>query len=547
MAPSRIQRILVALALLSICPAAAGQPQTDSTIIIFPFENQSGRAEYNWIGESFAVNLAELLSEAGLSPIQPDEREALYQQEGLPPAAVLTRATMIKIAERSASDFMVIGSYRISGQGREGRIAAWARIINVGQARALQREINLGEQITNLQRLQAELAYEILSQIKGDSDIPSRDQLIGRATRFPIGAFENYIKGRMTADRDARIRFFERAIKEAERAGQEYSDAIFELGRACYHVGEHRRAIEQLEKIRQGDHLPEALFYLGASHKAVGNIDAALDALLKLAQMLPLHEVYNNIGALLIIKKRYREAINYLEAALSAAPRDPDVLFNLGYARFLAGDHAGAAAFLKKGLERSPSDGEALYVLSKALAAAGDQVGAAEASDRAKKLLPEFARWEAGRMPELARMKSDFNRANYYRHRRRRWPDAQTSGGEQLIEAARAAFLAGRDAEALELLERLLEAAPQTAEAHLLIGQIHERRGDVARAEQALKAALFWNPKLIPAHLLLGRIAIFKGDCSAARTWLNKAEQIDPQSEDVRALGRLFEQSCKPR
>jgi tetratricopeptide (TPR) repeat protein len=498
------------------------------------------------------VNLAELLSVAGLSVIQPDEREALYQQEGLPSAAILTRATMIKIAERSASDFMVIGSYRISGQGREGRIAAWARIIDVRRASALQREINLGEKIINLERLQAELAYEILRQLKGDSNLPSRDQLIGQATRFPIGAFENYIKGRMTADRDARIRFFERAIKEAEKAGQEYSDAIFELGRACYELGQYQCAIERLEKIRYGERLEEALFYLGASEKAAGNVDAALDALLKLASMLPLHEVYNNIGALLITKKLYKDAMSYLDLALQAAPRDPDVLFNLGYAHFLAGDYQKATAFLKKELERRPSDGEALYVMSKALAAMGDHARATEASDRAKRLLPEFARWEAAGLPELARMKADLNRASYYsqKHRRKMGLDqfqAQSSGSDQLIEAARAAFLAGRDAEALELLEQLLEIAPQMAEAHLLIGQIHERRGDMARAEQSLRAALFWNPKLIPAHLLLGRIAILKGDCSAARTWLNKAEQIDAGGEDVRALGRLLEQSCKPQ
>ena len=40
----------------------------------------------------------DLLDKPGLVGVRPDERNVAYKQEGLPPTAILTRATMIKIA-----------------------------------------------------------------------------------------------------------------------------------------------------------------------------------------------------------------------------------------------------------------------------------------------------------------------------------------------------------------------------------------------------------------------------------------------------------------
>src|SRR5262245_8487409 len=96
-----------------------------------PFENLSGRTEYNWVGESFAAALGALLDKPGLVGIRPDERNVAYRQEGLPPTAILTRATMIKIAERAGANLVVIGNYRIAGEGRESTITVSARVIDI--------------------------------------------------------------------------------------------------------------------------------------------------------------------------------------------------------------------------------------------------------------------------------------------------------------------------------------------------------------------------------------------------------------------------------
>src|SRR6185295_15892341 len=170
--------------LLSGCAISASAAATD-TIVTMPFENLSGRVEYNWVGESFAATLADLLDKPGLVAIRPDERNVAYKQEGLPPTAILTRATMIKIAERAGANLVVMGTYRIAGEGRESTITITARVVDIREGRLVGREVSRGGPLLDLQKLQGDLAYEILYQ--HNPALPySRDQVVTQATLAPI-------------------------------------------------------------------------------------------------------------------------------------------------------------------------------------------------------------------------------------------------------------------------------------------------------------------------------------------------------------------------
>jgi tetratricopeptide (TPR) repeat protein/nucleotide-binding universal stress UspA family protein len=548
-----IKRLAVAFVLTVAASIPALAAATD-TIVTMPFENLSGRAEYNWVGESFAATLADLLDKPGLVGIRPDERNVAYKQEGLPPTAILTRATMIKIAERAGANLVVLGTYRIAGEGRDSTVTITARVIDIREGRLVGKEFNRGGPLVDLQKLQGELAYEILYQ--HNPALPySRDLIVNDATQAPIGAFENFIKGTLTRDRDARIGFLDRAIKEySEKTKNKYTPAIFEMGRIHFEAGDYKEALEQLVLIGEKDpRYDETQFYIGVAQNALGQTDKSLATLQKLAPRLPLYEVYNNIGVLFIKQRQYPEAINHFKPATDAAPRDTDTLFNLGYAYFLAKNYGSAVETLKNETKQRPSDGEAFYVLSKALAAINDQAGATEASNQAKKLLPAFAQWETKGAPALARIKTTFSKINYYRYKREQDErlNAQTQvssltpQAEQLLESARNAFDAGRNEDALASLGKLLGSQPQNHEAHLLMGRIYERRGDFDRATNALKAAIFWNPRLVAAHVLLGRIAVLKNDCPSAEASVGKAIQLDANNQDALALKRLIEQKCK--
>jgi len=533
--------------------SAASRTRGHDTITVMPFENLSGRAEYNWIGESFAESLAALLDQPGLAAVPPDERDVAYKEEGLPPTSILTHATMFKIAERAGANLVVMGTYRVDGDGKTGTINYTARTVNINEGRLMGREQSGGGPILDLQRLQGELAYELLYQ--HDSALPvSRDQVVARSTTAPIGAFENYIKGKLTREHDSRVGFLERAQKEyGEKAKGQYSAAVFELGKIYYDDGEYAKAVEQLKSVDEKDpRYNEALYYIAYAESELHQADKSLADFTKLKAPMPLFEVYNNVGVLLLKNKQYNEAVNHLKPASDASPRDTDTLFNLGYAYYLADDSKNAAEVLKKELVRRPSDGEALYILSKALVATGDQAGASKASDDAKKQLSSYAQWETKGAPSLGRMKSTFSKINYYRYKRdleeKVKPEsitaAQTSQSSDLMESAMAAYSAGRDDEALATLGKLLQTEPQSFDAHMLMGRIYERRGDTDRATNSLKAALFWNPKLGPAMVLLGRIAVLKNDCAMASSWSEKALEINPNDQDAQALKRVLEQKC---
>jgi tetratricopeptide (TPR) repeat protein len=567
----RFSLAFILTSLLAFPSFAAGS----DTIVIMPFENVSGRTEYNWIGESFAAALGDALDKPGLVVIRSDERNVAYKQEGLSPAAILTRATMIKIAERAGANLVVIGTYRITDErekeatgeqtGKASKsetqaekkidrtISITTRVIDIREGRLIG-EFNLGGDLFDLQRFQGQLAYEIL--YKHNSSLPfSRDEIITQSTLAPVSAFENFIKGTLTRDRKAQIDFLERAIKEfSEKTRAHYIPAIFELGRIHYEAEEYKEAVELLSRIGEKDpRFDETQFYLGVSQNALGQVDQALSSQQKLATVLPLYEVYNNIGALHIRQKQYSEALNHLKPASDVDPRDTDVLFNLGYAHFLAKDYARAAGILRQEIERRPDDGEAYYVLSKALAALGDKDAANHAANQAKRMLTSFAQWETKGAPMLARLKKTFSKANYYRFKRDldekinsiNANNPQQTQATQLFEKARNAFFAGRDEEALTLIGNLLQVAPQNYEAHLLMARVFERRGDFDRATNALKAALFWNPRLGAAHVLAGRIAVLKNDCQGADSSASKALQFNPTDQDALALRRLIEQKCK--
>src|SRR5215475_4016995 len=94
-------------------PTRAQSPSGD-VVMVLPFENTSNRPEYNWVGESFADALAELLNKPGLIVVSSDERELAYQQLRLPETVIPSRATAIKLARQAKATMIVVGSYSVT-------------------------------------------------------------------------------------------------------------------------------------------------------------------------------------------------------------------------------------------------------------------------------------------------------------------------------------------------------------------------------------------------------------------------------------------------
>src|SRR5687767_3918172 len=552
---------------------AQSAPNAD-VVMVLSFENTSNRPEYNWVGESFADSVAELLNKPGLLVVSNDERELAYQRLRLPQTVIPSRATAIKLAREAKATMIVIGTYNVTENpsaedkdkaATEAYVQVTARVIKVNEGRNLgeildgawaTRQFDFGGLLTTLQNIQGRLAYQILYQ--RDKALPfSQNQLVQEATKIPQRAFESYVKGVQLSERDpTRANYLKNALRFYGEAngGATYPQAAFELGRFYMLEGKWKEATEYFTKLQKKDpHYAEAAFYAGLGYAKMGEFGHALASLVPLATDVPLIGIYNNAGAVAIEASRDEkkdeartrlliQAIAFLTRAADSSPDDPMVHFNYGYALFLAGKYAEAAEQLKPVITANPRDGQAYFLYAKSLEKIGKADLAAAADDQARRNLASYAKWQTewqksqtlkGLSPRLRDVLNRIDLSEISRP-----TVAENAPAEDLLVKARDLYQAGRDEEALPELHRVVMLEPTNAEAYLLSGRINQRRGDQEAAIAALKTAIFWDPKLIDAHILLGRIFLERGDRGEATKYASSAITIDANNQEAIALQR---------
>ena len=554
--------------------------------MVLPFENTSKpfRPEYNWVGESFADALAELLNKPGLVVVSSDERELAYQQLRLPETVIPSRATAIKLARQAKASIIVIGSYNVTpaplvqGQGGEkapaadGYVQVTARVIKVNEGRNfgevrdgswVTKQFDRGDALTSLQEIHGWLAYQILYQ--RDKALPySQNQLVQEATKIPQKAFEAYVKAvQLPLRSDVRANYLKNALRYYAESlgGAVYPQAAFELGRGYMELGNWKDATEYFSKLQKKEpHYAEAAFYASLGYTKLGDYGRALATVVPLSNDLPLIAVYNNAGAVAVQAARENkndaertrllaQSMDFLGQAAKSAPTDQMVNFNYGYALFLSGKYSEAAERLRPVITSDQQDGQAYFLFSKALAKLGNAEAAAAADDMARRYLRSaYGKWEtewqkSGTTSGVnVRMRDVLNREEVFGLQRESNITAAmgspSSATQDLLVKARDLYQAGRDDEALPELHRVVMIEPTNAEAYLLSGRINLRRSDQEAAIAALKTAIFWDPKLIDAHILLGKIFLERGDRGEARKYALSAIAIDPNNQEAIALQR---------
>jgi tetratricopeptide (TPR) repeat protein len=560
-------------------------------VMVLPFENKADasepyRPEYNWVGESFADSLAELLNKPGLRVVTSAERELAYQRLRLPETVIPSRATAIKLAREAKASMLVIGTYSVrlapdDSKAQDGKPAKDAsplralvlgtvRVIKVNEGRTLGTEMeggwatqqfDFGGPLTTLQNIHGYLAYQILLKQLGRALPYSQTMLTDEATKIPQQAFEAYVKGIQLGDREAkRENYLKNALHFYADAngGAIYPQAAFELGRFYMLEGKWKDATEYFSKLEKKDpHYAEAAFYAGLGYAKLGELGRALAALVPLASEVPLIGIYNNAGAVAVQASREEkkdedrgrllaQGTSFLARAAESSADDPLVHFNYALALFLSGKFAEAAEQLKPVITADPRDGQAYFLYAKSLEKTGKTETANAADDQARHYLQTYAKWQTEWQKSQTvsglslRMRDVLNRDDLS-NLRIKIIEAETnadSGGQQLLAKARGLYQEGRDDEALVELHRVVTVEPTSAEVYLLSGRINLRRGDPDAAIAALKTAIFWDPSLIDAHILLGRIFLDRGDQGEARKYATSAMTIDANNQEAIALQR---------
>ncbi len=545
--------LCIILAILGLAVWAPSARAVDEVLLPLPFENVSGRSDYQWVSESFALMLTDLLDTPGLIVLSPDERLLACERADLRPCDALTLAAKLRLAEAASANLVLIGNYEVVSEKDSVTVAFAAKLVETREGRVVGQAFNFSGPLADLQTLQGLLAWNILYQ--RDAALPySQDQFKRRAKRVPPRAFEFFVKGLQSIEQKSREIFLKRAVKEyneAESVGH-YAQAIYELGLVQYRQKNNLEAAKNFrELIKDDPRYLEGQFYLGLAAQALGQNNEAAEVLERLAVTLPLVEVLNNAGAVQIGKGDLNRAALHLQRAATSAQQDAIVRFNYGYALWRDKKFEQAANELQAVVTLNPKDGEAQYLLAESLAATGKKTESDQADQEARKLLINnntYAQWKTkpDKIPSLIRLKTDYSRANFYRLSRQRssatnLPPAQTRLALQSLDRARQLLTEKNDEGALTELQKVLSNDPTLAEAHYLRAQILQRRNDLEAALSAFSAAVYWNPRLVVAHIALGRLYLARGDRARALSHDKTALDLEPQNIEALALKKQIE------
>ena len=572
--------VFISLAIFSVS-AQTSQNNVD-TVLILPFENTSNKPEFNWVGESLADSLSELLKVPTLNVVSNQERKIIQQRLNVPLTILPSLATSLKLAREANASLLIAGRYNIEPAKDDiaAKITVSAKIIRVNEGRFLSeefsdgtrklREIVLNDALANLQTVQGQMAYQVLYQ--RDKALPfSQNQFIESANKVPARAFEAYIKGLLTPESEAQTReiYFKNSMRifADEKSGAAYPNAALELGHFYLNQRKNQEAIDYFSRVPvESLQFPEAAFYTGLIQWQQGNYDQALAVLRPLIEDLKLISVYNTIGAIAVeaarnekknkgnAAKLLNEGLELLKKASESTPGESNARFNYAVALFLNANNAQAIEYLRPILAGNPSDGETYFLLAKSLEAIKDPT-AAHIDNQARRLLTannKYAllekEWQSSQSVNQINLRvqqpprKDFVSVVLIK---KQTVEPSLNETETLLAKARALYKAGSDDEAMALISKILMREPMSSESYLLLGNIHLRRGDLEQSVSSMKTALFYDNRLINAHIALGKIYYQKGDCLQAKTFSASALAIDAENQEATGLQRQVERCSK--
>jgi Flp pilus assembly protein TadD/TolB-like protein len=386
--------LFIAVFMASGSPALYGRQKT--TVLINPFENQTGDRTLDWIGEGIAITVGERLDALPqLYVFGLDERAAEYERLGIPETVSVSRATAIRLAWDMGADILVTGW--ISGTHDAFRIDA--RILNLVDATAGS-NITINGKLDEIIPLATFLATGLAKQIVPGSNLPESDN----AAQPPVSrsAFEAYIRGVIATDSQRKVEL----LQEAIRLHPQYRSAMYQLGRVHYLDSDSQSSSDLLTKLpADTPEYPQARFMMGMNAYHLGDYAKAAQTF---SALPPTYDVLVNLGASLAVTGD-AAATSAWRRALEQDPSGSEAAFNLGYFAFTRGDWELAAARLAQFLEDHARDSETVFLLGRVY----DRLGRFEESQRltaqAFRLSPRLQRWLTQPIPNLARTRAQFN------------------------------------------------------------------------------------------------------------------------------------------
>ncbi len=530
--------VLAPVAIFACSPAAVAQAANSAggrVVLVLPFDNHSGNASLNWIGDSFPDTLNKRLTSAGFLTISHDDRLYAYDHLGLPTDFRPTRATTIRIAEQLDANYVVIGSYTVvpglgSGGANSrtiGKIMIQAKVLSVDALRLLPVAIEDSAELNRLFDVENAIAWKVASAM--DPHFPVSEQtFLAAPGAVPLPAFEDYIRG-INSTGDERLKRLKNAVSQAPN----YPAALLELGKEQYAQRDFEGAAATLAKVPKMDPLAlEANFYLGLAQFNSANYAGAQAAFSFVASRLPLPEVVNDEAV--AVSRQGKDSVDLFRKASDADPSDEDYHYNLAVAMFRRGDTAGATREVEAALKLKPADNAAVELLAQL------------------KKVPAGTKLNAdaeGGFSPLERIRRNYSETGYRQAafqldqvrgmRMAMLPPDQRAA--EYAQLGREYLSQGLLPEAETQFRNALQANPNSADAHAGMAQLREASGDAAGARDEAKTSMIMKPN-VTALLVLARLDLADKKLAASAQDISEALKIDPKNADAIALKLVVQQ-----
>ena len=478
-------------------------------LLVLPFDNRSGQANLDWIGESFAETIDQRLSSAGYLTISRADRDYALDHLGLPVGFRPSRATTLRIAQTLDAEYVVVGRFNVSN----GHVEAEAQVIQVNKLHMSQ-PLRDSNDLPKLLDLENGIAWRCAKEI--DPQFPVAIGTFQAASQgIRLDAYENYIRGISAQSSDERIQ----RLKAAVAAQPDYIAAVLALGRAQYAARDYDAAAATLAKVPPTDPAAlEANFYRGLSRFNYAKYAEAESAFAFVASRLPLPEVVNDQGVAQARQKKDGTAL--LQRASGADPQDADYRYNVAVSLRRRGNVPQARAEAEQAVKLRPQDAEA-KLLAGVLAGTTPTPAGYDPQERIRRTYSEAGvRQAAFQLDQMREAKN-----------------------ESLPPAARAITLAqsGQDylnngllLEAEREFQQAIAADPRSPDGHLGLALVRERSGNASEARAEAQQSVSLKPTAA-AYLVLARLDLQANQLPASASDTSNALRIEPKN--AAALG----------
>ena len=515
---------IIFLTLAALAPAALAAQSVPGgrVVLVLPFENHSGNATLNWIGDSFPDTLDRRLNSAGFLTISHDDRVFALTHLGLPGDFRPSRATTIRIAQQLDANYVVIGSFTVAGT----EIAIQSQVLSIDKL-TLSQPLTGEAALDRLYDAENSIAWRVARTIDPTFNVAEQTFLGAGECAVPLPAFEDYIRGiNAPTSAEALVR-----LRTAVAAAPNYAAALLAFGKQQYLARDYTSAATTLAKVPLSD--PQALeanFYLGLARFNAANYAGAYTAFDFLAGRLPLPEVVNNQGVAL--SRQGKDAVALYQRASAADPSDEDYHYNLAIALWRRGDLPTALQEADIALKLKPNDPEAGSLRAHlSIAPAGSRLdpnGGFAPVERIRRNYSEAAfRQAAFQLDQLraARMAtlSPAQRATEY----------TTLGRDYLGQ--------GLLPQAEQQFQSAIAADSNSSAAHAGLAEVRERSGNAKDARFEAEHSINLHPN-VPALLVLARLDIAQNQLAAAAEDVSRALHVEPANSAALAMRQNLQQ-----